>query len=260
MDRIAAMADVALGLVLDCIKHLILLGVAIMVPVFQYSNIYRPTPKLKQLAKCTGMQKRCIEQCSRGSGTVSTSTCKAKIRDIFRIFASMAHGATFGELCVRFNPAALNIHEKQMVLFGQLEGLIRRVDKYPINVPRNLFNDDEPIRTTSPTLDDIDLSDLISHTYSNSISISRPLPRGECPGKSHRHHHRHTQQSSWNDGNSFSSRQRQPSGSKTNGQHNQIYFYNGLKSFDEICMKRSISCQLLESQLAKDRHVIVLLK
>lgn len=41
----------------------------------------------------------------------------------------MAHGATFGELCVRFNPAALNINERQMVLFGQLEGLIRRVDR-----------------------------------------------------------------------------------------------------------------------------------
>lgn len=51
------------------------------------------------------------------------------MRDIFRIFASMAHGATFGELCVRFNPAALNINERQMVLFGLLEGLIRRVDK-----------------------------------------------------------------------------------------------------------------------------------
>lgn len=260
MDRIAAMADVALGLVLDCIKHLILLGVAIMVPVFQYSNIYRPTPKLSQLAKCKEMQERCIEQCSRGNGTVSSSsTSKAKIRDIFRIFASMAHGATFGELCVRFNPAALNIHEKQMVLFGQLEGLIRRVDKYPITVPRNLFNDDEPIRTNSPTLD-IDLEDLISQTYNNNISISRPLPRGECPGKSHRHHHRHTQHFSWNEGHSFSSRQRQPSGSKANGQHNQVYFYNGLKSFDEICMKRGISCQVLDSQLAKDRHVIVLLK
>lgn len=254
MDRIAAMADVALGLVLDCIKHLILLGVAIMVPVFQYSNIYRPTPKLSQLAKCKEMQHRCIEQCTRGyipGSSVSSNKCKAKIRDVFRIFASMAHGATFGELCVRFNPAALNIHEKQMVLFGQLEGLIRRVDKYPITVPRNLFNDDEPIRTTTPT-EDTDLMDLGMHAL--GYSISRPLPIGERPGKSHRHHHRHTHHSvSWTE----NSRQRHSSSSKCNG-HN--YFYNGLKSFDEICMKRGISCQQLESQLAKDRHVIVLLK
>lgn len=53
----------------------------------------------------------------------------AKVKDVFRIFASMAHGATFGELCVRFNPAALNINEKQLVLFGLLEGLIRSVNR-----------------------------------------------------------------------------------------------------------------------------------
>lgn len=67
MHRIAAMADVALGLVVECIKHLVMLGVAIIVPVFQYSNIYRPTPKLSQLAKCEIMQKRCLIACSKSS-------------------------------------------------------------------------------------------------------------------------------------------------------------------------------------------------
>lgn len=65
IGRIAAMADVALGLVLDCIKHLVLLGVAIVVPVFQYSNVYRPTPKLSQLAKCKELQKRAVQKCSK---------------------------------------------------------------------------------------------------------------------------------------------------------------------------------------------------
>lgn len=59
------MADVTLGLVKDCVKHLVLLGVAIIVPVFQYSNVYRATPKLSQLAKCKDLQKRCVEKCSK---------------------------------------------------------------------------------------------------------------------------------------------------------------------------------------------------
>lgn len=67
INRISAMADVALALVLDCIKHLVLLGVAIIVPVFQYSNVYRPTPKLSQLAKCKQLQRRAIERCSKSS-------------------------------------------------------------------------------------------------------------------------------------------------------------------------------------------------
>lgn len=61
------MADVAQGLVIDCVKHLVLLGVAVIVPVFQYSNVYRPTPKLSQLAKCHLLQQRCLERCSKSS-------------------------------------------------------------------------------------------------------------------------------------------------------------------------------------------------
>lgn len=210
IDRIAAIADVALGLVLDCIKHLILLGVAIVVPVFQYSNVYRPTPKLAQLAKCKALQQRCIEQCSKVNysnyRSAAAITPKAKVRDVFRIFASMAHGATFGELCVRFNPAALNINEKQMVLFGLLEGLIRRVEKYPITVQRNLFYDDEPIRPSctdsTETVDTIATvtattngpTSKITRAIDSKYTIfnncgSQPLPRGEARGKSHAHHH-----------------------------------------------------------------------
>lgn len=67
IHRIAAMADVALELVRDCLKHLVLLGVAAIVPVFQYSNVYRPTTKLSQLAKCKTLMQSCIKKCSKTS-------------------------------------------------------------------------------------------------------------------------------------------------------------------------------------------------
>lgn len=167
---------------------------------------------------------------------VLTGRKPAKIRDIFRMFASMAHGATFGELCVRFNPAVLNINEKQMVLFGLLEGLIRRVDKYPVTVSRNMFYDDEDLQKKSQSV-----TSAMPHfdpTLPGTVPkdrISRPLPRGERY-KSSIHHHQ-----------CFS-----------NG--GQQFYYNGLTSFDELCCSRGISSQQLESQLARDRHVIVLLK
>lgn len=247
------MADVAQGLVIDCVKHLVLLGVAVIVPVFQYSNVYRPTPKLSQLAKCHLLQERCIERCSKSSKFAQfhfffflllkiqkfKDLRQAKVRDCFRIFASMAHGATFGELCVRFNPAALNINEKQMVLFGLLEGLIRRVDRYPITVSRNLFYDNEDVfaylNKTPITPGPIDTFDPLfgTDTAPPKDRISHPLPRGN------------------------SKRQQCNSGSVG---AQQLFFYNGLKSLDEICCSRGISSGQLEMQLAKDRHVIVLLK
>lgn len=133
IDKIAALADVSVTIVVQCVKHLILLGVAVLVPVFQYSNIYRPTPKLKILAKCPDVQQRAIEKCSK------SELKKAKIRDILLLFASMTHGATLGELCVRFNPAKHNIDERKTVLFGLVEQLIRPIYKYPVAVSKNLF-------------------------------------------------------------------------------------------------------------------------
>lgn len=86
IDRIAQLAEVSATIVTQCIKHLVLLGVCVVVPAFQYSNIYRPTPKLNQLAKSPEVQKRAIEKCSK------SELKKAKIRDILLLFASMTHG------------------------------------------------------------------------------------------------------------------------------------------------------------------------
>lgn len=44
----------------------------------------------------------------------------------------MTRGTTIRDLCLRFNPTNLRINERKLVQFGVLEGLIRRVHKYPI--------------------------------------------------------------------------------------------------------------------------------
>ena len=203
VSRIAAMADVAVELVQECIKHLVLLGVAAIVPVFQYSNVYRPTPKLSQLAKDLELQKKAVQKCSK------SIIKQANVRDIFRMFASMAHGATLGELCVRFNPSACNLNDKNTVLFGLMEGLIRRVNKYPITVSKNLFTD----------------SDGDEMNNNNNNKALNTLD-------------------------------------KKYAGNNQIKqnIYTGLKTLDEICCSSGLSCQQLEQHLARDKHVIVLLR
>ncbi|XP_055313143.1 GATOR complex protein NPRL2-like [Sitodiplosis mosellana] len=254
--RIASLADVALGLALQCIRHLILLGVATVIPVFQYCNIYRPTPKLSQLATCKQLQQRCIEQCTKINSQTNMPGTKANVRDVFRIFASMAHGATFGELCVRFNPSALHINERKMVLFGLLEGLIRRVDKYPITVQRNVFYDYEPIRSPIPSVTGTQSN---NNYYNNHNSGSQPLPRNQrdklmnrTNGVQMNDNHDTTSNNRF----TFNSHERTTLQSNNQCQH----YYNGLKSYDEICTKRGISCQQLDVQLSKDHHVIVILR
>jgi Na+(H+)/acetate symporter ActP len=220
--------------VLQCVKHLVLLGVAVLVPAFQYSNIYRPTPKLKQLAKSPDVQQRAIAKCSK------SELKKAKIRDILLLFASMTHGATLGELCVRFNPAKKNIDERKTVLFGLVEQLIRPIFKYPVAVNKNLFVGYEEMTCHQQQQQQHNIIDIDS--YGIPISKKRPSVDNVKVAK-----------------NSFT-------GLKTLGELWVLFWHHHLDHLvyffflDEICMRTASSTRQLEEQLACDKHVIVLLK
>lgn len=269
--RIAQLAHIAIDLVKECIKHLVVLDVCLLVPVFQYNNMYRPTPKLSLLAKCPKMQARCVTKCSLKR--------KCNVRDIFRMFASMAHGASFGEICVRFNPATLNINDRQMVLFGLVEGLIRIVSKYPISVNRNLFvntncyappedDEDEDIPRDSvgnqktPNIfnsfggqDEIYPYSLIS----SNEKTSKPIPKSGPELTKQRNfvqilkkfynYYDHLQEKGPADGQGAN--EMHQSGS---------FIYTGNKSFDELSCAIGFSNHQLDDLLSRDKHCIVLFK
>lgn len=275
VHRIAELATMALELVKECIKHLLVYGVIVMVPVFQYNNMYRPTPKLAQLAKCPKMQARCIGKCS-----LRHRVCNVK--DVFRMFASMAHGASFGEICVRFNPASLNINDRQMVLFGIVEGLIRIVNKYPISVNRNLFvdtncfaaNDDDEDTAAAPDTpsifksfgqDEIYPYPLVqgSSSSSNNAQVvggggggssaasSKAIPRSGQELTKQRNLVQIFKR--------FYSYYDHHPKEKTTDQDHQ-FFYTGNKSFDEISCAIGFSNHQLDEILSRDKHCIVLFK
>lgn len=149
IHRISQLSDVALELVIEAVRHLVIFEVALVLPCFQYSNVYRPTPKISMLARSKELQQAAVRKCSR------SDIKQARYSDIFRMYAYMTHGATLGELCVRFNPAGLNINERETVLFGLIHGLIRCVQKFPVSVKKNLF----------------------SHREENDTKINKPVPR-----------------------------------------------------------------------------------
>lgn len=126
--KIAAEADVENNLVKACIQNLVYYGVVALIPIFQYSNVYAPTPKLRLLAEDKDLQDRCISYISK------SVRCPPALRDIFRMYANMSIGTSIRDLCIRTNPHPLRINERKLVQFGMLEGLIRRIYKYPIHI------------------------------------------------------------------------------------------------------------------------------
>ncbi|KAI4490924.1 hypothetical protein M0802_010598, partial [Mischocyttarus mexicanus] len=134
--RIAAEADVENNLVKSCVQNLAYYSVVTLIPIFQYSNVYAATPKLKQLAEDVKLQERCISYASKSSRQ------PAYLRDIYRTYASMTHSCSMRDLCQRLNPQNLRINEKRLVQFGLIEGFIRRVYKYPILLPGVPYNEE----------------------------------------------------------------------------------------------------------------------
>lgn len=54
---------------------------------------------------------------------------KATMRDIFMMFSAMRQGSRMIDICLRFNPASLNINERNLVLYGLSNGYIRQLRK-----------------------------------------------------------------------------------------------------------------------------------
>lgn len=217
--------------------------------------MYRPTPKLCLLAKCPKMQTRCIAKCS-------LKQKKCKVRDIFRMFASMAHGASFGETCVRFNPASLNINDRQMVLFGLVEGLIRIVNKYPISVSRNLFvntncfapDDDEESSTGGKKTPNIFSSfggqDALLNNENKGGTSGKPIPRSGQELTKQRN-----LVQIWKKFYNYYDNLKEK-----NPEHPKGIFYTGNKSFDELSCAIGFSNHQLDELLSRDKHCIVLFK
>jgi len=50
----------------------------------------------------------------------------------------MSPGMTVKDLCQRFNPNQHGIDEQKLIRFGLLNGIIRRIQKYPILPPSSI--------------------------------------------------------------------------------------------------------------------------
>ena len=69
----------------------------------------------------------------------------------------MCPGMTVKDLCQRFNPNQSGIDEQKLVKFGLMNGLIRRIQKFPI-----LLSQDEPIQVNTTNLSQ-DNKELVSY-------------------------------------------------------------------------------------------------
>lgn len=118
--------EVEVTLVKASIQNLIYYGLIRLIPIFQYSNSYVATPRLVDLVENAKLQEECLKFVRRNE------TSKVSFRTLFQFLCAMNWGVTVKDLCIRFSDYLVDLDEKKLIRFCILNGLIRRLQKYPI--------------------------------------------------------------------------------------------------------------------------------
>ncbi|KXJ30194.1 Nitrogen permease regulator 2-like protein [Exaiptasia diaphana] len=105
--RIAYEADIDPSLVRKCVQSLVYFNVVKLIPIFQYSNVYIPTPEMNRLLTDRKLQDECIQYSPKKGAVLPT------FYDIFKMYCCLSPGLTVRDLCTRFNPSSLRIDERK---------------------------------------------------------------------------------------------------------------------------------------------------
>jgi len=128
VQRIAAEADVEISLVRRCMQDMIQYKIVKLIPIFQYSNVYIPTPEVNQLTHDKKLKEECLKYVGKKGKTPPS------FRDVFMLYCGLSPGATVRDLCTRYNPSNLRVDERRLIQFGMVTGIIRRLYKYPVQL------------------------------------------------------------------------------------------------------------------------------
>ncbi|XP_037088178.1 GATOR complex protein NPRL2-like isoform X2 [Pollicipes pollicipes] len=127
--KISALADVEVQLVKACIRNLLYYGLVELTSIFQYSNTYVVTPEITRLYTERPLQEECCRAVARDE------CIPASVGHVFPLYCALTHSRTLRDLCTEHSMQALRVNERQLVQFGLLRGLIRRIHKYPVYQP-----------------------------------------------------------------------------------------------------------------------------
>ncbi|KNE65270.1 hypothetical protein AMAG_10914 [Allomyces macrogynus ATCC 38327] len=124
---VADRADADLDLARLAIEHLVHLGAVHVVDLFQGSNTYVVTPRLRRLAHDAHVQAECVRAVTRADAAVAPTPTR-----VLTVYAMFKHGATVQQVASdRAFPSHL-VDIRRLVVVGVLRGWLRRVHRFPV--------------------------------------------------------------------------------------------------------------------------------
>ncbi|WFD23698.1 Nitrogen permease regulator 2 [Malassezia equina] len=132
--RISELADTDVALVCQCIEHLLYYSFAIVIDIFQFSNIYMLRPQVARMFDDVQMGNECASYVARpGLHPLPAPT-------LFRMYSMLRSGRTLHEWVDLVGHYAQSIDIRRFITFGVIKGFVRRVHRYPV-----LMSSDEAV-------------------------------------------------------------------------------------------------------------------
>lgn len=123
--KISADADVEVSLVKACVQNMMYYRIAKLIPLFLFTNVYVTTPTLVSLTPGSKLGQDCLKFVARKESSLPP------FRSVFQVYSSMKRDVNVKDIMEKFKDN-FDIDIKKLITFGLLNGLIRRLQKYPI--------------------------------------------------------------------------------------------------------------------------------
>lgn len=134
VKRISELADTDIALVCQCVEHLIYYSFAIVIDIFQFSNIYVLRPQVARMFDDVQMGNECASYVARpGHFPLPVPT-------LFRMYSMLRIGRTLHEWVELAGHYVQSIDIRRFITFGVIKGFVRRVHRYPV-----LMSSNEPL-------------------------------------------------------------------------------------------------------------------
>lgn len=138
-----------------------------MVNVFLYGNEYAPTPSISKLFQSIELQDACSKFVALNEHTTTTTTQTQQthhsqqpqtptqsqtplpppaIEKIIQIYCALKPGITYRDVSLQFDTRSLNIDDRKLVIFGEMNHLIR-LHRFALTFQKQ-FMDQAPPQST----------------------------------------------------------------------------------------------------------------
>lgn len=125
VKRLAQLTNTDISLVKECVEHLLYYSFAIVIDIFQFSNIYAVRPQIARMLDDQALGYECAAYVTLPHQTPLAPP------ELWRMYASLSAGQTLYEWADKFGENVQRIDIRRFVTFGIIKRFLRRVHRYP---------------------------------------------------------------------------------------------------------------------------------